>query len=295
MLTALALLPAFLLSPLAPVSRATTARAMSDSACAPGKSPILILGTYHMSNPRLDEYNVDADDVRSERRQRELEELVSRIARFAPTRVMVEKPYGTRRTHELYQAWLAGTHVADRNEVEQIAFRLAKRMSLPTVIPVDWQQFMSGWQPNEVEEWPPVGRNAPAAEAPSAPALRRPPRPPDREDSLLRATSLTDYIAAMNTESAIRANHAQYFGLLLPDTVNAALYQRVDRLTTWYRRNLRIFANMNRWVDFGKDRVFLLIGAGHLYILRDLARSSPYYCLEDVAPYLGTGKGMTVR
>ena len=46
-------------------------RSVNDP-CQEGSSPILILGTYHMANPGLDAYNVEADDVLSARRQEEI-------------------------------------------------------------------------------------------------------------------------------------------------------------------------------------------------------------------------------
>jgi hypothetical protein len=54
----------------------------------------LILGTYHMDNPGLDSYNVEADDVLSQRRQAEMAELLDRLERFAPTLIALEAKYG---------------------------------------------------------------------------------------------------------------------------------------------------------------------------------------------------------
>src|SRR5438309_11217119 len=48
-----------------------------------------------------------------------------------------------------------------RNEIEQIAFRLAKRLNLPTLYGIDFQMFANGMTPSEME----------------LPNLRSPPRP----------------------------------------------------------------------------------------------------------------------
>src|SRR5687767_2400671 len=61
--------------------------------CRDGQSPIMILGMYHMSNPGLDAVNLDADDVLQPKRQREIQELVDRLAKFRPTKIAVEAPY----------------------------------------------------------------------------------------------------------------------------------------------------------------------------------------------------------
>lgn len=51
--------------------------------------------------------------------------------------------------------------------------------------------------------------------------------------------------------------------MLLPSD-DAAIYGSTVRVTDWYKRNLRIFANINRVTTFPGDRVPLIIGAGHL-------------------------------
>jgi hypothetical protein len=73
---------------------------------------------------------------------------------------------------------------------------------------------------------------------------------------------------------------------MLKRTTGAAIYQRTDLVINWYKRNLRIFTNLNRITEFGKDRVLLIMGAGHLKILKDLTRDAPYYCLADTEAYL---------
>ena len=53
----------------------------------------------------------------------------------------------------------------------------------------------------------------------------------------------------------------------------------------WYNRNLRIFANIVRVTEPG-DRLLLVIGAGHVPILKQAADSSPEYRLVEVRSVL---------
>src|ERR1035438_8610935 len=50
----------------------------AQNACA-GKPQVMVLGTYHMANPGRDIYNMQADDVRSPKRQQELAQLTDEI------------------------------------------------------------------------------------------------------------------------------------------------------------------------------------------------------------------------
>ena len=55
--------------------------------------PVLLLGSYHMSNPGADRFNLESDDVLSPRRQQEIEDLVERLSAFKPTVVALESPW----------------------------------------------------------------------------------------------------------------------------------------------------------------------------------------------------------
>ncbi len=48
-----------------------------------------------------------------------------------------------------------------------------------------------------------------------------------------------------------------------------------DLVGEWYKRNLRIYANVWRAVQEGDDRVLLMIGQGHVWTLRQFFRENP--------------------
>jgi hypothetical protein len=93
---------------------------------SPFATPIMFLGVYHMDNPGLDEVNLQADDVRSPKRQQELDDLVQKLAQFKPTVIAIEAPYGDHTWPDRYQKYLAGQYTLGRNEIEQIGVRGAK-------------------------------------------------------------------------------------------------------------------------------------------------------------------------
>jgi hypothetical protein len=72
---------------------ASTPDATSQS-CLDSAAPVLFLGTYHMDNPGRDMMNLQVDDVLAPKRQREIAELVDDLARFRPTKILIEAEYG---------------------------------------------------------------------------------------------------------------------------------------------------------------------------------------------------------
>jgi hypothetical protein len=97
---------------------------------------------------------------------------------------------------------------------------------------------------------------------------------------------LRDTLLAANSEASIHASHRPY----LVDWFKIGAgseYPGVDWVTAWYSRNLRIFANLQRITERADECLLLIIGAGHLPILRHCALCSPEYRLVEVADYLG--------
>jgi hypothetical protein len=94
---------------------------------------------------------------------------------------------------------------------------------------------------------------------------------------VINSSSVLAAVRYLDAKEKLRPDHASHLDMLLPDVADAP-YSQTDLVTNWYKRNLRIFANSNRAMQFPNDRVLLLIGTGHLTIRSDLARSSNYVC-----------------
>ncbi len=255
-----------------------------EISCDATSAKILILGTYHMDNPRLDAKNLEADDVLLPKRQREIAELNDKLARFNPTKIAVEGAYSDKAYWDSrYQKFLAGQYKLTRNEIEQIGFQLAKRLNHKSVYPIDYPMFMSGLRYDEVEFPKPKPRPAPvrdSIEVKTAPPVL------SEGDLLLRRSTVTEFLLNINKEENYLKDHGEnYLRQLMPDN-NSAIYESADRITNWYQRNLRMFANINRIAKFPNDRVLLIVGTGQLKILKDFALDSPQFCLVEAEGYL---------
>ncbi|MEQ4574384.1 MAG: hypothetical protein ABN502_05500, partial [Gammaproteobacteria bacterium] len=86
----------------------------------------LFIGSYHMNNPGRDVHNTQADDVLSERRQREIAEAASLIERYRPTRIMLEVDGEQQeKIRQNYAESCKGSRPLGRSEAEQLGFRIA--------------------------------------------------------------------------------------------------------------------------------------------------------------------------
>lgn len=255
------------------------------------KASVLMLGVFHFSNPGLDTYKPEHHfDAMSRDRQREIEDVVDRLARFQPTRIAVEfLPERQAKMDELYQQYVNGEHELGVNEVYQLGFRLAKKLGHPRVYLVDARARhyftaeeykerqaaleASGGLSDTADEWDEHYKKLYA-----------------HDDQLKTRQSLREHLLYINSPDRIRQGHGHYvvgqFKAGSGFTEENDGYFGPDSATGWYNRNLRTFRNLQRLTESTDERILLIIGAGHLPILRFLAQSSPEYELVEPAEFL---------
>jgi hypothetical protein len=238
-------------------------------------TPLMFLGVYHMDNPGWHEISMRSDDVLTPKRQQEIEQLVERLTHFRATKIAIEAPYGDTYWPDAYRKYLAGQYTLGRNEIEQIAFRVAKRLNLPTLYGIDFPMLANGQSPTEKQ----TSTAKEAAQNPNSEDSLSP------EETLLRQSTLTAYLAHLNSMEEIRKGQEGYMANLLP-IGDPDIYRKANLVANWYKRNLYIFANLNRVTEPGKDRVLVVIGAEHLKLLQDFAAEAPYFDLVDAESFL---------
>lgn len=244
------------------------------------KIPLLMLGSYHMSNPGADQFNLESDDVLAPKRQVEIEALVKKLAAFKPTKVAVEAPYGDSATVARYKDYLAGKRELRRSEEEQIGFRLAKMLGHETIYPIDVRMDLSQPGLEQVIGSDPAkhGARMGSMEQLGKTAIAQ-------MDSWLKEGTVSDMLYEMNRPEFLDLNYQLYLRIFLP-TVAGSNYAGADLVATWYQRNLRIMSNLHQ-IDCGpEDRVFIIYGQGHIPLFERIAEDSPYFEVMDVLPYL---------
>ena len=243
---------------------------------------VMVLGTYHFSNPGLDVVNMKSDDVLTPVRQAELDALVDRLASFRPNVVAVES---TRRTDGLlsdrYQAFKPEDLSADRDETVQVGFRLANRLGIDRVYAIDEQE-------GEIEFFPFERVQALAEQTGQKDKIDTIIAQVQKDAEAFNAAqdseTISQLLARYNDPLKIRAEHdGFYYGLfnLSDDTDHAGAALNYG----WYARNALIFSNIAQVARPG-DRIVVLYGAGHAYWLRHFVEETPGFELEETMDYL---------
>lgn len=267
--------------------------------CAPDQVQVMLLGTFHMHNPGLDEVNVRADDVLSERRQEDLQTLADRLVDWEPNRIAVERPYDRAETvNEQYRSYAIGertygvessfhsTHplVSEtdsecRSEVVQVGFRVADSLGHDRVYPIDEPMDLGNKDLTALEE-----RGL-------EPERKIPVEQPDHQtreladSERLASSTITSYLAWLNREEQLRYNHEGMFGQYIR-------YGRGDNyggpqaLARWYQRNRRMVHHLWRAIEPSDERLLLIVGSGHVRVLRHLLEETPQFCPVSPLPYL---------
>jgi hypothetical protein len=279
--------------------------ALADSPAAPDfllerqpRTRLLLLGTFHFADAGLDAHKpTHAFDALSEKRQTEIAEVLDRLARFRPTRIALEVPRDRQeRLDQDYARFLAGESEVRANETYQIGFRLGQRLGVERLYAVDAPG--RSYDPDMTREQFDARVASlldgvdPARVAAEAAWDERFERMYAWEDALVDRQTLAQHLIFANDEETLRRHHGHYlvgeFKLGRDGD-----YLGADLKTRWYNRNLRIFQNLLRIPAGPSDRILLLIGAGHVPILRQAALSSPDFHLVEVREVLGEGTGGT--
>lgn len=248
-------------------------------ASANGEQParIMVVGTYHMSNPGQDLHNMEADDVLSPARQEQIETVVDALAAFEPTLVAVEWPAAT--TDERYAKYLADELEPSRNEVVQLGFRLAQKAGLDQVHGID----ADGEFPYAaLQEWAEENERADELAALNAEVAERVEQMQD-----MQSTHTVGEILRENNEAGYTAwSHGFYMRML---EFGASEEQPgAQLLARWAERNYLICARLLQAVEPG-DRAVVFYGSGHNYYLRRCAIDTPGVVLVEANDWLPPG------
>ncbi|MCH5274073.1 MAG: hypothetical protein J1E35_10395 [Lachnospiraceae bacterium] len=241
---------------------------------------VLLLGSFHFKDSKKDFYSFET--------QEELNSLAQTLLRFSPDAVAVESAaHQQAAVNAAYQKFsLCDLQNADKmrnetlgeiqmfnnigplrynNETVQIGFRIAGMQGLSEVYAIDDDSEIDG----EVFEHPSL-------------AMQEAMKNFFDYDGECENT-IADMFRHVNSAEWSFRNHQVY--LRANEVGNHENYLGTRMLAQWYERNLKIFSNIQRLAE-QHSRIFVVYGAGHLQILRDLICADSRLRLADVMQYL---------
>ena len=239
------------------------------------RTVVVVVGAYHFVS-KANLVNMQVDDPLSPARQSQIEVLVNRLSAFRPTKVVLEQTSGTRDLEQHYQDYLHDHWALEASENYQIGFRLAKQMKLPRVYLV---QVDADLDFNAVDAYAKAHDQTHLVDA-NRHLIERLIR---RAAEIQSKGTVLDVYRYFNSEAAIRLNDSAYTYLCrIGDDGN---FVGADLVSAWHQRNLRMFAKLSRLSGPG-ERILVLYGQGHAYLLRDFIRQAPDMKLVDAESLL---------
>ena len=93
----------------------------------------------------------------------------------------------------------------------------------------------------------------------------------------------------MNSKGQVRADQELYMDFA--QFAGGGEYPGPDLLAEWFRRNVRIFANLRSVITSPEERVLVIYGAGHLYWLQRDVLDSRDLELDRFGDYVRKAEG----
>lgn len=224
------------------------------------KPQILLLGMFHLDRPTNGDLIRPAIfDVASEKRQREIQEVVNRLNAFRPTGVALEtSPERISDLQHTYETYQSESDLIE-NERQQIGFRLARMAGVADLHGIDWNEIVPG-----VPDLGIVRSHHPEAfETIVAAEMKR----TEQLEHAMEQSSFSEWLDRLHAEETIAAS--------------ARIYDQIERLESgriwvecyWRVRNQEI-ANRLLHLAQANERIVCLYGAAHLPLLRQYLNES---------------------
>lgn len=225
----------------------------------------------------------DQIDVLSPQYQKEIELISKKLAQFKPDAVVIEWPlYKQSEIDSLYNSYLTGKHELNRNEIQQLGFRIARMCNAKIYCADAWgahtthiEKLLNDDESNEYLAFEESFSNSPDS------ALYYEDEPIFKQQGILaQLIHLNDPVHIKKELGNYLIKHFKY------ESVKGDYTGTDFESGRWFNRNLRILRNIQRIPDAAGKRILVIFGAGHLNILNYLFECSPEYKLLNINDYL---------
>ncbi len=243
---------------------------------------VLLIGSSHWNNYNhrgSDIVQAKQIDILSEKYQRQLEDIVARIADFNPDKIFVERTIEYQpKLDSLYHLYRNTNWGNDkRNEIFQLGFRVADRLDHQMVYGIDNHDtafpydtmlvaMRDAGQQNKIEQFSKEIKN-----------LER------KYNQLVeQGATLDEIFDYLNSAESRRNNFGWYLNEAnktgkLENTIGSIL------ASEWIRRNLHMYSYIQKYVEASDDKIMILLGAGHAAVLANFIQYNPSWKIVELS------------
>lgn len=264
-----------------------------------GKIQIAFLGVFHMGETP-DYKQGSLTDLLSSDRQQQLSEVVEALTKFKPDKIFVENTPDTQPFWDnVYKNYQNGIKPTERNveynEIYQLGIKLAHKLNHPIgVTCVNYVQpelvpglkmarnkldTLLSFYSHELE------RKRPSYDAyfKANPSVNKALKDYLAKYETWKDLSIKDHLLQLNSEESISTLH--YFNITGWMDTNTNGYG-AEFTAKEYFRNTKILQNILLRVSPFDRKLLVIIGGGHIQVLRDMLKTHPYFEVVDATTLL---------
>jgi Family of unknown function (DUF5694) len=211
------------------------------------KKEIILVGTYHF----------EQDKEIIERKEQDIHDLVDYLAQYKPTKVALEWERSNDKELNIEYQKSNGNYSIE--EIQQIGFRLAKKLNHDKLYAVNWAGRISQ------EDMTELNRSIQNSYPEILYTLKN---VSENTPEITLKTPLIYSYRKLNDIESTKELEKMYLSFLVV-TDNKGKKIGFDFLNKWMERELMVFKNIMDMSDT-EDRILLIIGSDHLWMLRKL-------------------------
>ncbi len=239
------------------------------------KIQIVLVGTVHLTPSTVDVYKNKKIDLSSKEKQKEIAEVVNKLAAFKPDKICLEYPMEDQlEMDSIYSAYLKGIYKLADNERDLFGFQTVKKLGLLTPTCINYS--MGLFNADTVNNFAMKNDQEEMLEKLKIEAGRF----INELDSNLSGMSLREFLIYCNSREALQANlgmYAKYFAAIGKENN----YVGAGLVADWYSTNIHIYANVLRIIKPGDRRIIVIFGQGHIPVLKHLlANNADFEVIE---------------
>lgn len=252
------------------------------------KINVLLLGTYHFNNPGNDAIKGIERNILTADNQKGLDQITnSIISKFKPDQIFVESNFSNKEDlNNKYQLYLKNQYnkftdtikkqrmrrFYTEGETFQLAFRLAKKVNIRQIFPIDSLIEMRFDILQKELNSDPITKSI---------LEKKAVKMTQSGDKCMSKDLLKDVFICLNQKAQLAENKGFYISIA--NKVNPdGKYFGSNLVADFYKRNLIMYSNIQNQIEPKTKNILILVGTGHAAIFREFFENDENFNLIEV-------------